>query len=106
REMLAFRQGHPNFLLNSDSKGDVRLTQFQKLSDELNKVRLEVIDAKAVYESAQAMANDPARVEQWLQQQQQTTADNTPMLAESQRLELEVATLRQSLLPSHPRVKA
>ncbi|QOV90621.1 GumC family protein [Humisphaera borealis] len=106
RKMLAFRQAHPGLMLDSSGKSEVLLGQLQKLSDALTVVRMEYLDAKAAYDAVQAMAKDPMRMAQWQQQQQQTTADNTPLRAEAQRLELELSIFRQTLLADHPRVKA
>lgn len=106
KAMLAFKQANPN-LSYAGEKGNIIIDQLAKLSDALTTARLELLEAKAIYEGSRAMASDPARMEQWLKLQQQGGAGGGGLLlAEVQRLELELAALRQTQLPEHANVRS
>lgn len=102
RKMTDFRKENPQFRPLGE-RGNIGL---EKLGEQLTMVHLDAVETKGLLDSAKAMANDPARVDQWQRMQQRNSAENVALQGEIQRLELEAATNRQLLGPQHSKVKS
>jgi succinoglycan biosynthesis transport protein ExoP len=104
KEMLAFKRANPNLSFGSE-KGNIIVDQLAKLSDALTTTRFELLDARSASEAAAAMKADPARMEQWLRLQQ-GTGQGSALQGEVERLDIELASLKTSLLPDNRTIKS
>ncbi len=96
--LLQYKQDNPN-LSYAGEKGNIIVEQLAKISDALTSAHLEALTDKGAYEAAKAMANDPTRMQQWIDLQ---PAENNPLWAEVQRLEIQLVTMRRISDPNTP----
>jgi polysaccharide biosynthesis transport protein len=103
KHMLEFKQKNPNLSFTSE-KGNIIIEQLGRLSDSLTTARLAVLDAKGELDAAKSIESDPSRVLYWIRAQENNVAN--PLVAEVQRLELELATTGKAMLQEHATRKA
>ena len=111
QSMLEFRQEHGTFSFDS-GEGNVVFQRLDTLSQALTEAQLATIEARTSFESVKAAADDPDRLKLIIEAQQGAelfTGALDRSLApggELNRLELQLADLRQTYTPDAPAVSA
>ncbi len=110
-EMLAFTR--ENGVLSFDNEGGhIVLQKLGKLSDALTETQLATINAKADFEAARSMANEPAKVKQFAAASPSSGVQvfvndiETQLRSELKEAEVELKNARYHCTEDHPSVKA
>lgn len=110
KEMMDFKRQHDSLAFES-SQGNVILQRLEQLATELGRAQLETLDAKAAYDSTQAMVSNPARFSRYVEAQQSrsiggSTVERTKLNTTLDNLESKLADRLRQLKPDHPAVEA
>ncbi len=113
KAILDFKMKNPAMSLENN-QGNIMIQNLSKLLDALTDARIETINARANYEVAKLMVNDPAQMQQLMEMQRgngvyvSMNQEETQLRTEMSQLQLQLVNLRQTkkLTKNHPMVKA
>jgi len=111
KTILDFKRANPVMSLE-DERGNIMIQSVARLSDALTEARIGAINAKASYEAAKLMLNDPDKLKQLVETQLSRGVyisfgqEKTQLRTEISQLGLELSDLRQKVKAKHPAVKA
>jgi uncharacterized protein involved in exopolysaccharide biosynthesis len=103
--------GRKTGLALAPEKTDPALQQYRRMSEALTEAELASLAAQADLGAMEALADDPAQMrafaaaQGWLDRLAAAEASPAPLVAERDRLEAQLASLRQGLTDEHPAVQ-
>ena len=112
RELLEFKKANSALGLIGD-KGNLTMQQLGTIQEALTQAKLDSVNAKSAYETAQAKLSDPAQLHNWLEYLRNSGTSIAPDSSE-QALRSQLVAMEQQLddlrnhryLPDHPSVRA
>jgi Mrp family chromosome partitioning ATPase/uncharacterized protein involved in exopolysaccharide biosynthesis len=110
KAFIEFKKAHPEISLEH-GRGNVTLQRLSRLSDALSAAQIEVLDAKADFESIQALMDKPAQIRQFVEAKRKQGGYGSvdrewdELRAEHQDQLFRLGTLRQESTEDHPAVK-
>ncbi|MBN1845845.1 MAG: polysaccharide biosynthesis tyrosine autokinase [Sedimentisphaerales bacterium] len=106
QEILSFKEANSALLLE-DERGNIMIQGLTRLQDALTEARIGTINAKANYEAAKLMSNDPVKLRQLIETQfsrgvyYTLNQEETQLRTQLNQLQLQQANLRQKLTSDH-----
>lgn len=94
-QMLRFRQANPDLAFDGGG-GNVVFQRLAALSEKLTAAQLETIDAEAAHRAAQAIVDDPVKLQEYMEAQQ--SLGQPPRDAEIARLRAELHAIEMQLV--------
>jgi capsular exopolysaccharide synthesis family protein len=109
--MIKFKEDNGALSFEYD-KGNVITQRLSRLSDALNTAQMAAIDAKAAYEAAVAMSNNPVQLRELVEAQRAVTGANTSLdrhegeiRSQLYKLEWQAGVLRDQYGSDHPQLR-